>query len=126
MSEKIVTRQDDNYGEIKYEFAAHIDYSEMVKRISFDNYQAWAKKYHPTKFFHAALFLNSKGVGHEVAFDLYVCVDDANSDWDSSYWMDKYQMTGCKKKKLPVAISRKKLQEWKDSFYALVSGDFKG
>lgn len=117
MKEKIIERVDETYGSVNYEFVAHIDYQELIRNVSFDMYRTWAKTYHPKNYFPAALFLNATDIGE--AFDLYVCVDDINGDWDHLTWKQKHGFSGSRSKKLPVAISRKKLEKWKLSFAKL-------
>lgn len=123
---KIIEKNDDNYGKIKYELVANINYLELMKLLGVQEYFKWSDKYHPSRYFSAILFekkdcelANKLGVESE-NIDLYVCIDDINKDWDCSFWKSKYPETLKNKKyKLPVATTRKSVVKWLQVFNKL-------
>lgn len=124
----VILIEDSDYGAFKQEFVACVDYDFLRRNIDFNTFTKWNSKYRPSKFFHSASMLKktsesteeieSKGFISE-CFDIYVCIDDINRDWDSTIWANKYGMAN-KKHKLPVAISRAKVNEWIDEYEKLL------
>lgn len=122
---KIIERQDDNYGLIRYEYVGNLDINQLRMDFDYSYFQKWSKKHHPSSFFHAVVMIpKSNKLSKEVEsrgfisenFDLYVCIDDINTDWDASFWADRNKIKRKKGQSLPIAISRKKVIEWQDSF----------
>ncbi|WP_273981571.1 hypothetical protein [Vibrio parahaemolyticus] len=112
--------EDDNYGQYKHEFIANLDYDFLRLNLSFSELDKWSSKFNPNKYFYSystvkvrnelSEYIESRGFFSENV-DLYVCIDDINKDWDSTFWREKNDISG-KKNSLPVAISRKKVNNW--------------
>lgn len=122
---KIIERQDENYGLIRYEYVGNLDINQLRMDFDYSYFQKWSKKYSHSSFFHAIIMIpKSNALSKKIEslgfksenFDLYVCIDDINTDWDASFWEETNNIKKKKGRKLPIATSRQKVLEWQKSF----------
>jgi hypothetical protein len=114
--EKEIIDHSDNYGEVKYELIATIDFKKIFSEVSSDKYLEWMKDYHYTGFFASVKIkrLNLEEDRNFDSYEIYVPIDDINEDWNPEFWYNKYpSVRRTKKATLPIAISRKKVDLWK-------------
>ena len=123
---KKIERNDENYGKINYELIGSINFLELIKNTSREEYENWSKKYHPTKYFINLIYeyknceLAKKLNVESQNVDIYVCVLDTNKNWNCKFWKEKYPDVLKKPSYvLPIATSRKKVDKWKEALEIL-------
>jgi len=88
---KITKHNTENYGLVRYEDVGIINFKQLINSLSFDEYQAWASKFHYTKYFHSVHIerLHLEEEPNLDSYKIHVPVDDINQDWDRDFWYAK-------------------------------------
>ena len=108
----------NNYGSYNLECIGIIDHIVMRKLLTANNFVKWLSDFHPKHVFGSYLGLNLSKIDHPnpifSGFNrsaIFVPSEDTNSEWDCSFWREKYNL-GNRKKRLPIMVSNNSIRQW--------------
>lgn len=127
----IIKKQNsENYGEYIMECIGIVDFAEMIFKLGAEDYGVWSDEFHPLKFFGSCSLIrladmdfDDYGLKSTSRCAVFVASEEANKNWDSKYWQEKYNMP-IKKVKLPIAKSNNEIAKWQKSNPLYLTPDY--
>lgn len=118
----IIEEESNQYGMVKWECIGIIDFLNLVRQLTVDEYMNWSEKHHPFRAFSASCMHtlidycdDERESMHAERVALLVPTERSNQDWNSLSTPYGKAVGGNRKRKLPCRATDKAVTKWQNS-----------